>query len=98
MTLHQVKAFAIVAGMLGLFVADRLRYDVLAALALSCAALTGIVPQEKVFEGFANPVIIIIASVLVLGRAIAVSGLIEIEAFMRRLLARLRTTSQRPPG
>lgn len=91
MTLHQIEAFVIVAGMLGLFVSDRLRYDIVAVLALSCAALTGIVPREKVFEGFSNPVIIIIASVLVLGRAIAVSGVVE--AAMRRLLTRLRTTS-----
>ena len=91
MTLHQIEAFAIVIVMLGLFVSDRLRYDVVAALALSCAALTGIVPRDKVFSGFSNPVVIIIASVLVLGRAIAVSGVIE--AVMRGLLSRLRTTS-----
>jgi len=91
LTLHQIEAFVIVAGMLGLFVSDRLRYDIVAALALSCAALAGIVPREKVFEGFSNPVIVIIASVLVLGRAIAVSGVVE--AAMRRLLTRLRTTS-----
>jgi di/tricarboxylate transporter len=91
LTLHQTEAFVIVAGMLGLFVSDRLRYDVVAALALSCAALAGIVPREKVFEGFSNPVIIIIASVLVLSRAIALSGVVE--AAMRGLLTRLRTTS-----
>jgi len=91
LTLHQIEAFAIVAVMLGLFVSDRLRYDLVAALALSAAALTGVVPREKVFEGFANPVIIIIASVLVLGRAIAVSGVVG--AVMRRVLTRLRTTS-----
>jgi len=51
LTLQQFEAFAIVAGMLGLFVSDRLRYDMVAALALSCAALTGVVPREKVFEG-----------------------------------------------
>ena len=91
MTLQQIEAFAIVAGMLGLFISDCLRYDLVAALAHSCAARTGIVPRARVFEGFANPVIIIIASVLVLGRAIAVSGVVE--AVMRRLLTRLRTIS-----
>ena len=74
MTLHQIEAFAIIAGMLGLFVSDRLRYDIIAALALSCAAFVGIVPREKVFEGFSNPVVIIIASALVLGRAVAAPG------------------------
>lgn len=91
MTLHQAEAFLIVAGMLVLFVSERLRYDVVAALALSAAALTGIVPPQKAFQGFANPVIIIIASVLVLGRAIAVSGILETS--MRRLIGRLKTTS-----
>ncbi|HYZ60864.1 MAG TPA: SLC13 family permease, partial [Acetobacteraceae bacterium] len=91
MTFHQAAAFAIVAVMLGLFVWDRLRYDLVAGLALSCAALTGVVPREKAFEGFANPVIIIIASVLVIGRAVAASGVIE--ASIRPLLNRLHTTS-----
>ncbi|HEX3346850.1 MAG TPA: SLC13 family permease, partial [Acetobacteraceae bacterium] len=91
MTLHQFEAFAIIAAMLALFVSDRLRYDLVAALALSAAALTGIVPANKVFAGFANPVIIIIAAVLVLGRAIAVSGVVE--AGIRPLLDRLRSAS-----
>jgi di/tricarboxylate transporter len=90
-TLHQVEAFAIVAGMLVLFASDRLRYDVVAGLALSVAALLGVVPREKVFEGFANPVIIIIASVLVLGRAVADSGVIE--AAIRPILTRLNSTT-----
>ena len=66
MTLPQIEALAIIAGMLILFVTDRLRYDLVAALALSAAVLTGVVPAKKAFEGFANPVIIIIASVLVM--------------------------------
>ena len=73
----QIEALAIIAGMLVLFVSDRLRYDLVAALALSAAVLTGVVPAKKAFEGFASPVIIIIASVLVISRAVAVSGVID---------------------
>jgi di/tricarboxylate transporter len=91
LTLNQAEAFAIVLGMLGLFAWDRLRYDVVGAIALSAAALTGIIPTEKVFQGFANPVLIIIASVLVIGRAITISGIVE--AVMRPLLHATRTTS-----
>jgi di/tricarboxylate transporter len=91
LTLHQIEAFAIIAAMLALFMSDRIRYDIVAALALTAAALTGVVPSGKMFQGFANPVIIIIASVLVLGRAVAVSGVIE--AGMRRLLRTLPGTS-----
>src|SRR5260370_32878692 len=77
--------------MLALFASGRLRYDLVAALALIAAVITGVVPSGKAFEGFANPVIIIIASVLVLGRAVAVSGVVE--ASTRGLLRALETTS-----
>jgi len=91
LTLNQAEAFAIVLGMLGLFAWNRLRYDVVSAIALSVAALTGIIPTEKVFQGFANPVIIIVGSVLVIGRAITISVIVE--AVMRPLLHTTRTTS-----
>jgi di/tricarboxylate transporter len=91
LTLPQIEALAIVAGMLILFVSDRLRYDLVAALALSAAVLTGVVPAHKAFVGFANPVIIIIASVLVISRAVAVSGVID--NAMRRVLRVLDSTT-----
>ena len=53
MTLPQIEALAIVGLMLVLFISDRLRYDLVAALALSAALLTGVVPAKKAFEGFA---------------------------------------------
>ena len=91
MDLHQIEALAIIAGMLVLFVSDRLRYDVVAALALSVAVLTGVVPAKKAFEGFSSSVIIIIASVLVISRAVAVSGVVD--SAMRRLLRLLDSTT-----
>ena len=91
MTLPQIEALAIVAGMLVLFVTDRLRYDLVAAIALSAAVLTGVVPAKKAFDGFSNSVIIIIASVLVISRAVAVSGVID--HAMRRLLRMLDSTT-----
>lgn len=91
MTLDQGEAFAIVGSMLGLFAWGGLRYDLVALLALAAALLTGVVPADKAFLGFANPVIIIIASALVLSRAIAISGVVEIA--IRRLLRRLHSTS-----
>ena len=91
MTLLQIEALAIVAGMLILFVSDRLRYDLVAAIALSAAVLTGVVPAKKAFEGFASPVVIIIASVLVISRAVSVSGVID--NAMRRLLRFLDSTT-----
>jgi di/tricarboxylate transporter len=91
LTLHQIEALAIIAGMLALFVTDRLRYDVVAALALSAAVLTGVVPAKKAFGGFSSSVIIIIASVLVISRAVAVSGVVD--GAMRRALRVLNSTT-----
>jgi di/tricarboxylate transporter len=91
MTFHQAEAFLIVGSMLGLFVWGGLRYDVVALLALATGLLTGVVPADKAFLGFANPVIIIIASVLVLSRTIAISGVVEVA--IRPLLFRLHSTS-----
>jgi di/tricarboxylate transporter len=76
-TLHQIEALVIIAGMLVLFLSDRLRYDLVGASALSTAALLGVVPAHKAFSGFSSPVVIIIASVLVVSRAVAVSGVID---------------------
>ena len=91
MPLNQIEAFAIVGAMLVLFVWDRVRYDLVAALALLAAMLTGIVPAAKAFDGFSNQVIIIIASVLVVSRAIARSGIID--AVLRRWMHRITSPS-----
>ncbi len=91
MTLHQAEAFAIIGIMFLLFVTDRLRYDLTAALALSACLLTGVVPANQAFLGFSNPIIILIASVLVLSRAVSLSGVID--RAIRRLTRRIRSTT-----
>ncbi|MBS0320391.1 MAG: anion permease [Proteobacteria bacterium] len=91
MTVVQIEAFAIVAAMMALFVGGWLRYDVVAMLALLAALLLGVVPAAKGFSGFANPVIVIIASVLVVSRAIAQSNVLE--AWVGGLLRRVKSTS-----
>jgi di/tricarboxylate transporter len=90
-TLHQIEALVIIAGMLVLFLSDRLRYDLVGASALSTAALLGVVPAHKAFSGFSSPVVIIIASVLVVSRAVAVSGVIDLG--MRRVLRGVHSTT-----
>ena len=77
MTLSQVLSFAIIAGMFGLFLWNRLRYDVVALLALLAAVTVGIVPADHAFRGFSNPVVVIVAAALVVSRAVAESGVIE---------------------
>jgi di/tricarboxylate transporter len=64
-------------GMLVLFLWDRWRYDVVALLTLLAAVAVGVVPQQKAFSGFGNPLLPLIASVLVVSAAIGKSGIIE---------------------
>jgi di/tricarboxylate transporter len=91
MTVHQIEAFLVIAAMLAFFMSGRLRFDLVAALALVTAVLLGVVPAAKAFSGFSNPVIIIIGSVLVLSRAIAASNVLD--AWIDALLARVKSPS-----
>jgi len=77
MTLQQALAFVIVAGMMGLFVWGRIRYDMVAALALLAAVLTGIVPAKEAFTGFSDDIVIIVGSALLVSAAVAKSGVME---------------------
>lgn len=74
MTQDQTFAFAILAGMMALFIWGRLRYDLVAVLALLAAVFSGIVPQKAAFSGFGDDIVIIVASALVVSAAVARSG------------------------
>jgi di/tricarboxylate transporter len=78
MTLQQILAFAVIAGTMALFVWGRLRYDLVAGIALLVAVLIGVVPADKAFSGFSDEIVIIVASALIVSAAVARSGIIEI--------------------
>lgn len=75
---EQMVVFGTLIGALILFVSNRIRYDVVALLALMVLALIGIIPPDKVFSGFANPAVITVAAVLVLSRALEKAGFVDI--------------------
>ncbi|HWW66225.1 MAG TPA: SLC13 family permease [Sphingomonadaceae bacterium] len=77
MTQPQLLAFGIIAGMMLLFIWGRLRYDLVAMLALLVSVATGTVPADKAFSGFSDDIVIIVASALVVSAAVARSGVIE---------------------
>jgi di/tricarboxylate transporter len=90
MTLPQALAFIIVGAMMALFVWGRIRYDVVALLALVTSVFVGIVPAKEAFSGFSDDVVIIVASALVVSAAIARSGITEFA--IRPLAPYLKTT------
>jgi di/tricarboxylate transporter len=90
MSQPQMLSFAIVAGMMALFVWGRFRYDLVAVLSLLAAVLVGVVPADKAFTGFSDDIVIIVASALLVSAAVAKSGVLE--AALNRVSPYLRTT------
>ncbi|MGA9582928.1 MAG: SLC13 family permease [Allosphingosinicella sp.] len=76
-TLPQLSAFALLAGMMLLFIWGRVRYDMVAVLALLGALMLGLVRPEDAFTGFADDIVIIVASALVISAAVERSGVVE---------------------
>lgn len=87
----QFASFGLVVAMLLLFMWGRLRYDVVSMLILLAAVALGVVQQKSAFHGFSNPVIIIIASVLIVSKAISASGVLN--GMMSAVLGRVTSLS-----
>ena len=80
MTIPQITIMAILAGLFGLLVWGRWRYDVVAFAALLAAVLAGLVPAPLAFSGFSHPATITVALVLILSRALVLSGATDLIA------------------
>ena len=77
MTVPQMLAFAILFAMMALFIWGRLRYDLVAILALLASIVVGTVPADEAFTGFSDDIVIIVGSALVVSAAVARSGIVE---------------------
>src|SRR5690606_38805817 len=78
MTTEQILAFTVIGVMMVVFIWDRFRYDMVACCALIAAVAVGIVPSEEAFSGFADDIVIIVGSALVVSAAVARSGIVDI--------------------
>lgn len=65
----------ILGGALLLFVSEKVRHDLVALAALFACLITGLTTPGKAFAGFADPAVIAVAAILVVGRAIELSGI-----------------------
>lgn len=64
-----------VAGLVG-FSTDRLRHDLVALLMLAVCLVLGLVPAAQAFTGFADPVVVTVATVMIVSAAISRSGVL----------------------
>jgi di/tricarboxylate transporter len=91
MTFEQGAVFCVLAAAMALFVWGRWRYDIVAIVALLAVVYLGIVPPEHAFSGFGHPAVITVAAVLVISRALQVSGVVN---HLARLLAPTRRSTR----
>lgn len=80
MTVDQISAFAILAGVLVFFIGGWLRYDFVAFGALFAAVVAGIVPSGDAFSGFGNSAVVTVALVLMISEGLRQSGVIDLIA------------------
>jgi di/tricarboxylate transporter len=77
MTRDQILAFAVIAGMMLMFIWGRIRYDLVDGLALLAALVVGVVPYEQAFSGFSNDILVIVGAALLVSAAVTRSRLME---------------------
>jgi len=94
-TLHQGLAFGLIVVTIVAFVWGRWRYDLIALASLAVGVISGLIPVKDAFEGFANDIVVIIASALVLSAAVARSGIVDL--LMAPLLPRLKDERAQVP-
>src|SRR6056297_2609336 len=78
--IEQLLVFATLGIALTLFIWGKIRHDFTALIALFFLVSVGIVPAGDAFMGFGPPAVITVAAVLVIGKALEHSGLIDIAA------------------
>jgi len=77
MTTEQILILTILAVTVGMFLWGRWRHDMVGAAALLACVLAGLVPPLEAFAGFGHPAVITVACVLVLSRALQLSGVVD---------------------
>jgi di/tricarboxylate transporter len=75
--MDHVIVFATLAFALLMFAWGRIRHDIVAFLSLFILIITGVIEPSSAFRGFGHPAVITVASVLIIGKALEFSGLID---------------------
>ncbi|MGD9707409.1 MAG: SLC13 family permease [Candidatus Delongbacteria bacterium] len=70
--------FAVLILTLGLFVWGKIRHDLVALSALFLLVILRVVDPASSFEGFGHPAVITVAAVLIIGKGLEFSGLVDL--------------------
>lgn len=74
----------LLAATVGMFLWGKWRHDMVAMGALIACVVAGLVPREETFAGFGHPAVVTVACVLVLSRALQLTGAVDF--LTRRLI------------
>ncbi|UUP18417.1 SLC13 family permease [Nitratireductor thuwali] len=80
MTYEQIYLFTLLGFVFAFLVWGRIRYDLVALVALVVAVAGGVIEPEHAFVGFGHEAVIIIALVLIVSRAMMNAGAVELVA------------------
>jgi di/tricarboxylate transporter len=89
MTLAQTAIVVILLGMLAAYATERFRVELVALCGLAAGFLTGVVPVQNVFVGFASPAVVTVVEVLLV--VAALSRARAIDSFARRIVYHFRS-------
>ncbi len=78
MTTDQIILFSLLFFVFVFLIWGKIRYDLVAFMALIAAVALGVVPKDQAFSGFGHPATIIIALVLIISRGLSNSGAVEL--------------------
>jgi di/tricarboxylate transporter len=76
--MEQAVVFGTLLLVLFLFAWGRIRHDFVALIALFLLVIAGIISPAAAFEGFGHPAVITVAAVLIIGKGLEHSGLIDL--------------------
>ncbi len=103
MTFQAVFVICVLVGAFILFVAGRIRPDVIAGMVLVALVLSGIVPPSEAFSGFSSFAVITIAGLMVIGSGLEKTGVVKwvamrLEGLINRRYNRLLLLNTGIPG
>ena len=78
--MQQTIVFIVLAATIALFLWDRIRYDLVALIALFSVVLFRVVQPEAAFAGFAHPAVITVVAVMIISKGMQNSGVIDLIA------------------
>ena len=80
MTPEKITVLLILGSVVGLFLWGKWRHDVVAVMALVACVVAGLVPPDQAFSGFGHPAVITVACMLIMSKALQLSGAVEVMA------------------